>query len=274
MRLLALDLDGTLLCRDGSVDPRDVAAVARARARGLEVTFATGRLTTGALPAARLLGLAAPMVCADGATIASSASGEVLERTPIALELLDRVLACFAEHALEAFVFSHATIHCGPSGVRHEAQVSVWTTDFAVHPELVSAAAFRSGDDVAMVLALGDEASCTETRRALEQRHPSEADPVQFAFRSSGQHAVLVRGRGTNKGVALARVAERLGVAREEVCAVGDWTNDVPMFEWTGRSFAMRGAPEEVTRAATDRLETPIGAGGGVAEAIARLLGD
>ena len=50
--------------------------------------------------------------------------------------------------------------------------------------------------------------------------------------------------------------------------AIGDWVNDVPMFEVAGRSFAMGGAPDAVRARASDGLVTPTGAGGGIAEAI------
>ena len=67
IRLLALDLDGTLVKTDGSYDPRDLEAIAEARRRGIEVLLATGRLIGGTAPVARDLSLTAPMVCADGA---------------------------------------------------------------------------------------------------------------------------------------------------------------------------------------------------------------
>jgi hydroxymethylpyrimidine pyrophosphatase-like HAD family hydrolase len=60
-------------------------------------------------------------------------------------------------------------------------------------------------------------------------------------------------------------------VDRSEIAAVGDWWNDVGMFRTAGRSFVMAGAPPEVIAAATDRLTSVCGEGGGVAEALALL---
>jgi hydroxymethylpyrimidine pyrophosphatase-like HAD family hydrolase len=67
-------------------------------------------------------------------------------------------------------------------------------------------------------------------------------------------------------------LAAQLGVARQDVCAVGDWYNDIPMFAWAGRSFAMGQSLRDVKKHATDELRATSDEGGGVAEAIERWL--
>jgi hydroxymethylpyrimidine pyrophosphatase-like HAD family hydrolase len=84
---------------------------------------------------------------------------------------------------------------------------------------------------------------------------------------------VLVRAAGPNKGSALVELCAQAGCSVDEAVAVGDWVNDVPMFEVAGRSFAMGSAPEAVRGKATDVLERPTGGGGGIAEAIRRAWG-
>jgi hydroxymethylpyrimidine pyrophosphatase-like HAD family hydrolase len=79
---------------------------------------------------------------------------------------------------------------------------------------------------------------------------------------------------GTSKGTGLADVAVRLGVARERVAVIGDWYNDVPMFEWAGRSFAMPHAPDDVKAAATDALGEGAVERGAIAEALEAWLDD
>jgi Cof subfamily protein (haloacid dehalogenase superfamily) len=74
---------------------------------------------------------------------------------------------------------------------------------------------------------------------------------------------------GVSKGKALAAVAASLGVARDEVMAVGDGMNDVPMLTWAGTSFAMGHAPEALRKVAT--YVTTEGPGDGVAEALERM---
>ena len=86
-----------------------------------------------------------------------------------------------------------------------------------------------------------------------------------------GQHVGLVR-RPRTKGDALRSIARRRGLERHQLAAVGDWLNDVPMFQAVGRSFAMGQATDETARHATDRLVATEHTGGGVAEAIDAIL--
>lgn len=74
-RMIALDLDGTLLRDDGSVDPRDVAAIRAAQRAGALVVIATGRLVHDALEIVRALPLDGPLLCADGRLVACARTG-------------------------------------------------------------------------------------------------------------------------------------------------------------------------------------------------------
>src|SRR5262249_27772824 len=134
VRLLAVDLDGTLVRRDGSFDPRDLEAIRRARREGILVTLATGRLVTHTLHVARAIESDAPMVCGDGATIACGRTGEVLERDALSLAIVDAVLDAFAAHDVAPFVFSHGEIHTDARGDVHHAYVRGWTPQVKVHP--------------------------------------------------------------------------------------------------------------------------------------------
>ena len=85
--------------------------------------------------------------------------------------------------------------------------------------------------------------------------------------------AIMVRAAGGTKGTAVRWIAEHEGVSIDDTVCVGDWINDVPMFEVAGRSFAMGQAPDEVKRKATDVLVETSAEGGGVASAISEAFG-
>jgi hypothetical protein len=272
-RLLALDLDGTLLRRDGTVDPRDAAAVRRALAAGVTVTLATGRVATGTLPTARALGLEAPLVCADGGVLVCGRTGTRLEQQPIPLAVAHAAVGTIDAHALAPFVITHDTVHGDETGRAYNDYLSIWTTQFTVHPRLADAHAWRLEGEIAFTVGVGEQAGVAAAHAALERDHAAHLDVVSFrASRGMDRWALLARPRGCTKGAALARLAARLGVAREHVAAVGDWFNDVPMLQWAGRSFAMGRCPDAVRACASDALEAPAGEGGGVAEAIGRWL--
>lgn len=273
--LLALDLDGTLLRPDGTVDPRDAAAVRRAIDAGVSVTIATGRVATGTLPTARALGLQHPLVCADGSLIVDAVTGARLEQTAIAVSTANDVMNAFDTHSLVPFVLLHDALHCDDRGRPHAEYMRVWTTDVHFHADLSSEQAWRRDGEIAFTVGIGTEDSVGAVHARLRADHAERLDVVSFKIRRGviDRWALLTRPFGCSKGNALARLSTQLGIAHEHTAVVGDWHNDVPMFQWAKRSFVMGQAPESVRAAATDTLQATSTTGGGVAEAIERWLG-
>ncbi len=269
-RLLALDLDGTLLRRDGTIAPRDVDAIRHARDAGVYVTLATGRLIGGTLHHARTLELDGAIVCGDGATTASAVTGEVLDASPVDLETAQGLVSTLREHGLVPFVFSHGDIHADESARSYDDWVRIWSEQIHYHPVLADSHAWRTEGTVAMTLGLGEDEAVTAARGALDERWGSRVLNTRFAF--GQRHMVRSFRPECSKGYALGRLAERLGIPRDECVVVGDWYNDLSMFEFAGRSFVMNGAPDDVKKAATHRLLARAGEGGGVAEAIDRAF--
>ena len=272
MRIFATDLDGTLLDRDGRVRPRDAEAIADARRRGVVVTIATGRLTTGTLPIARELGLDAPLVCADGGITASSTTGEVLDRRPIPTARVELALRAVRSRGLASFVFNQGHIHSCDRGVPHHGYVGTWSRSITTHEDVEGADAWRTDPDgVVMVLGIGEPGAVDDLVTAMRGDAP-DLDVLAFGLAFGRIRCARFIARGVSKGAALAALADRLGARRQDVAVAGDWHNDLPMFAWAGRSFAMPHAPDDVKAAATDRLEGAGEAMEGVAEALARWL--
>jgi hypothetical protein len=271
-KLLALDVDGTLLRSDGFVDPRDRAAIARAREAGVTVTLATGRLASGSLAIARALKLDTTLVCADGASLVDPVSGAILDARTIDVEVAEAIMLVFDAHALSRFVFTHDVIHGDEIGRPYVDYVSAWTRDVQLHQHLAEVAPWRAAGAITMAIGIGEEADVARAHAVVARDHESTVDLLSFGTRSGG-HALRMLRRGVDKADGLSRLCARLGIEREEVVVVGDWLNDLSMFAWAGRSFAMGQAPLSVQEAATDRLVATSAEGGGVAEAIARALG-
>lgn len=266
-RLLCLDLDGTLLRPDGSIAPTDLLALQRASRAGVLITIATGRMVSGALTIARALGVSVPIICADGSVLVCTSTGALLERWPIERATVRACLATMAAHGLLPLLFLPGAIH-GHAACRALApHLASWTPRMAFHADLDTRAPL---DDVMLVLALGAQHATDAARDALAGAHGQVVDATSFPF-GANVFAVRAQPRGCSKGTALARLARRLDVAREDVAAIGDWWNDVSMLTWAGRSFAMGHAPEGVRAVATDTLQRSTG--GGVAEAVERWLG-
>lgn len=269
MRIFATDLDGTLLDREGRVHPRDAAAIVRARAAGIVVTIATGRLTTGTLPIAASLGLDAPLVCADGGVLACGASERILSARPIPRARVIEVLAANAELCLASFVFTSGAIHSCELGTPHHPYVSTWSPAVSTHEHAALVDVWQEDPHGAvMVLGIGETEAVDRLVARMAELAP-DLDVLAF-FVQHGRHRVArFITRGVSKGTGLAELASSFGVGPEAVAVVGDWHNDRPMFAWAGRSFAMPHAPAEVKAEATHVVGE-----GGVAEALDRWMAE
>lgn len=265
-------MDGTLLRDDKTIAREDVIAIREAAEHGIAVTLATGRLTTGALPTARALGLTTPLVCADGAVLADAETGASIEQRSMLAVHARGALEAIVAHGLMPYVFLADSIHCELEGEQHRAIVDTWTREVVVHASLSSAHVWQAPDCVAMTLGIGVEAHVERASEHLRQRHAGNLDTVHFPMKGTAFAAVRSLPRGCDKAEMLAQLAGRMSLPAARVAAVGDWLNDLGMLKYAGRSFAMGHAPSVVRDAATDVLRSTSKAGGGVAEAIAALL--
>jgi hydroxymethylpyrimidine pyrophosphatase-like HAD family hydrolase len=258
-RLLALDLDGTLLNRQGVVAERDRAAIASLQARGVVVTINTGRLVVGAMGAARACEIRGPIGCCDGSHLYDVSRDATIAHHPLpedACHLLDELVG---GSELTRYVFSTERAFCNLGGQRFADYVCSWSPDLAELEDLSTRGGAWHPHDALAQLVIGAPALIAAAAEAVATRLAglyAVSFPVNFL---PGHHAMLVRMRGPSKGTALGELCAHYGIALDEAVVAGDWWNDVPMFEVAGRSFAMAGAPEEVKDLATDRL--PPGAG-------------
>lgn len=271
-KLLAVDVDGTLLRRDGTIDPRDIAALDRLRATGVPVTIITGRLYSGTRPVAASIGLTGPIACVDGSHIVDVADDRALYASPIrgadALALRD----VLARHQIARFLFAEDTIIHDAEGEPFAGYVRTWSPRVDVVDRVTDHPSWERDHGVMAVVAVGAEADILAAAGELTVLEAS-ARVITFPVARAGRHAMVVRAAGPTKGTAVAWLAAHHGCTTEEVVAVGDWINDVPMFQVAGRSFAMGQAPDHVKAVATDELTASCFEGGGIAEAIQRAFG-
>jgi hydroxymethylpyrimidine pyrophosphatase-like HAD family hydrolase len=280
-RLLALDLDGTLLRDDGSIAADDQAAIAEARARGIAVTIATGRLPASTLPHARTLELDAALVCADGAVTVAARDGAITRTRPLPETACERVAALGTNAGLSSFFLTPEALlaHTRDSQGHRLASLRGFTENvrpFAGDLKAVAATALHAGRPIIAGFLVGapDHVhQAADVIRGEEQEKPvAEVEPEAFPLGEGGLWAVRVRCASSTKASGLAGICAEQGIAAAEVAVVGDWYNDMSMLSWAGLSFVMGGAPVAVARLARTQLKAKAGAGGGIAEAVSWLL--
>jgi len=287
IRLVALDLDGTLLTSQNTVSPQTRAAITEAVARGIHVTIATGRRLYAARAVAETLGLSLPLILHGGAVIQESATGEVRYEDTIAPETARTVLDVLLAHGHQPVLYESPAhggrLFTGPReadnsptrsyledrGGRAVADSLVRRdhATLAAQAHLLSIAAFD--DDEAAMLRLHDAlAVALGGRVALLIERPVTATTTVPSY------GIEIFNAGCGKGKAVAHLADLLGVLLSETMAVGDYENDLSMLHAVrsagGVAVAMANAVPLVKEAATAFVAS--NDADGVAEAFARFV--
>ncbi len=237
-RIIASDLDGTLRADGQPISPRVREAIRRARALGVHVVLATGRLLLTAEPYARELGLVDPVVCNHGATIHDLSTHETVFRRCLPLDITREILAEMDSRS--------SAVVCTEDGfytrrLSPEAQRYIGSYYETEHTHIVPDwAESLPREPLKMVFVNNPEVS-SELYGDLARRWGDRLHVVQ-----SHPMYVEVTHRGASKGIALAHLAQQWGISRQEVIAVGDWENDASMIEWAGLGVAMGNAIDSI----------------------------
>jgi Cof subfamily protein (haloacid dehalogenase superfamily) len=269
IRLIALDIDGTLVGDNLVVGPRTLAAVAEATRRGIAVSLVTGRMATSAVPFAEALGLTGPIVAQQGAMVrampapSSKRPGRLLFHRPISGETtLEIVRWCLERDLTPHFNYLEWMI-VGETEERLE-EYRLFVGD---RLRLVSDVVARAARPVTKVVAIGSG------EHSLDLLNDGRA---HFAGRAevtlSHPRFLEFLAPGVSKGMGIRWLARHLRVPLEQCLAIGDQYNDLEMISEVGHGVAMPSAPPAV-QAAARYVAPPVGEEG-AAQMIERIALD
>jgi hydroxymethylpyrimidine pyrophosphatase-like HAD family hydrolase len=249
IRLVASDLDGTLLRPDETVSERTREAIVAVRRAGITLVLVTGRPPRALAPIAARIGVGGIAICANGAVVWDLDAGTMVDVTPLAADLAAGLVRELRE-AIPGVLFAVELEH----GFGREAG---WTDGTGPpRPRLVERETPEVLEADALELVTGPVVK-------LLVRHPTLPFPevARRARQAVGEQAVVtwagtrlleISAAGVTKAWALERLCARLGVRRQQVLALGDMENDLPMLAWAGHSVAVANAQPDVLDAADE----------------------
>ena len=261
VRLVATDLDGTLLRDDRTLSERTQRTLSRVIAAGVTLVLVTARPPRFVALLAEELGLRGAAICCNGAIVYDIASGALLEHLPLVSADACGLVVGLRE-AIPGVAFAIE------SGLEYGCEPAYLALGSLSQPQ---------GDLLADALAL-----CARPVTKLIARHSARiaADLYPVAQRVALMRATVtyssdrfieLSAPGVDKAMTLARLGARLGIAPAEVVAFGDMPNDAPMLRWAGYGVAVANAHAEAL-AAADAI-TSSNMDDGVAVVLERLLG-
>jgi hydroxymethylpyrimidine pyrophosphatase-like HAD family hydrolase len=254
-RILALDVDGTLLDRDGTLRPRTADAVARAARAGIRPVLCTGRRYRRALPVAEQLGLDAPLVCNSGALVKDPIGHRTLWRADLDAELFAEVLALFRAEDEPLISFTDRDPRHFDFVVARDVTGRPLFDEFVAlnrpHAEVDPAWPGRSDGSIAFHLcAMGTRPAMLAFQAVIDAALAGRVRTfVQKSPRYQGTMCEVLH-HDASKWSAVLHLAAIWGITPTEICAVGDDMNDIPMIAGAGLGVAMGHGPAAVLAAA------------------------
>ena len=249
IRLLATDIDGTLLNPQFQISEGDLTALRRAHAAGIEIVLVTGRRHTFALPIAKQLGFDLWLISSNGA-VTRSLSGETFHRDMMPAQTCRKLCGAMQEfRGNTVLTFDQETKGAIVLERMDELGASIrrWLEKNMEYIEFVVPIEKALVTDPVQAMFCGTTVRMTVALRALEQAGMDGMVTVlRTEYPARDLSMIDVLNAGCSKGHALERWAAYRGYRREEVMAVGDNHNDVEMLEFAGHPVIMGNACEEL----------------------------
>ena len=271
LRLIAIDIDGTLLNPEFRISETDLVALRNANAQGIEVILVTGRRHAFALPIAQQLGFDLWLICSNGA-VTRSLSGETFHRDLLPQQTCLDLCAAMQEFRGQT-VLTFDKEGRGSIVLEElkylEGSIQRWLEKNMEHIEFVVPIEKSLTTDPVQAMFCGPVALMQQALRALDQCGlPVTVLRTEYPGRDLS--IVDVLNAGCSKGHALERWTKHRGITRNQVMAVGDNYNDIEMLAFAGRPFIMENASEELRERGWTMTRS--NADSGVAAAIDHVL--
>lgn len=257
IRLLALDIDGTIAGHDFRLSDRTVAAIRGAVARGVRVSLATGRTPSSAVTYANRIGLTEPIIGHQGALVRAMPArrerwdperqrykgrvGRILHHEALAPGVVAEVLQWCSDHGLDPHMNDKERFIVWEGDPRFEDYSAFLGPAAVVVPDLVRAAVHP----MSKVISSGEPPLPMQLYPLAREHFAGRAD----ATLSHPRFLEFVA-PGVSKGRAVAWLAHRAGIPLSQVMTIGDAFNDLEMLSDAGHGTAMASAPADVQRAA------------------------
>ena len=237
IKLIATDLDHTLLDRDGLVPEYTKELIRKAVDRGVIFAISTGRSIKSAQGVAESVGAAYMAICYNGALVLDPVNGVTIYENSLEEDLVRGIVEYAHENDLYIQMYDEGTIVVEELKLDRHPDPDLRYADYREVGDFLEYPFFRTPK---ILLA------CEPERVPTEQAKLEELFGERVYMAQSDAHLIEVVTEGVDKGVALENLAGYLGFAKDEIIAFGDNTNDLPLLKAAGTSVAVSNAVPEV----------------------------
>jgi hypothetical protein len=244
IRLLVLDIDGTIAGQSNDIREPVKQAIRSAQAKGIQVAIATGRMYCSALRFHREVGSTLPLLAYQGAWIQDPATQQIHQHLPVSRTTAERLLDYFETDALRSLLSVHFYINDQLYVREVTPETELYAKRADIQPIAVGDLRKVLTSETTKVLALSDDTAIIEQLLGSLRK---QYTPAELYLTKSVATFFEATNPAANKGTAVRYLAEdMLGLKAQNVMAIGDNFNDVEMLEYAGLGVAMGNAPADV----------------------------
>lgn len=248
IKLIAIDLDGTLIDHQLTVSPRVKRAIAAAQARGVTVTLASGRMFAAMVPYAQELNISVPLICYQGGLVRHPVTQETTFHLPVPSALAREVVTLARARGIQVNAFADDRLHVECLTPEAEVYMRIARVEATVVPDLV--AFLQDNPSTKLVLVNLDEDKTDRLVEELSTHFGSRLGITKsHAYYTEAIHLEVSKGR------ALKQLAGVLDVSLDQTMGIGDNLNDLSLVETAGFGVAMGNGDPRV-KAAADFVTT------------------
>ena len=265
IKLIAIDMDGTLLNEKKHIDKAEKEAIHEAIEAGIKIVLCTGRPLYGILPFYEELGLSeldseGYVILNNGCSIHKTKDWKLIDQVNFTSDDIE-YLYKFSESYDINFTLVNDTYYFNIGRKPTDELIKDAGFVFSDITDISLEEAKSGKHKIMKIMFLGDPEIMADFQEKNEDIIKSKYSGVL-----SQSYVYEVFPKDNNKGTGLKKLAEKLGIKQEEVMAIGDGNNDIEMFEYANYSVAMKNATELAKKAA--KYETDSNENDGVAKAI------
>ncbi|MCI1987122.1 MAG: sugar-phosphatase [Lactobacillus sp.] len=262
IRLIAIDMDGTLLNEHSALTPATIAAVKEAKQRGIKIVLCSGRPLTGLRQFFAPLGLVDDgdyAITYNGAMVQRADTGAILLQHSLDYQDFRQLMQLAADIGVHAHAEDELNMYTANADISKYSVRESFLVDMPLFYRLPDT--FPADKHFAKVMFIDDPAVLSAAQTKIPQHFFDD-----YYFVHSEPYFLEALNKNASKGNAVMDLAQRLGYDRDAVMAIGDQANDLPMIEAAGLGVAMGNAIPAVKAAA--QVQTATNTEDGVAKAL------
>ncbi len=247
-RMIALDMDDTLLGSDLKISPDTVDRIRQAKEKGVQIVIATGRMFRAIIPYLQELNLEVdPVIVYNGAMVKRLSDSKPMVHHPIPVDLAREVANCIERAGSQVNVYLDDQLFVRaktPEVLRYMKKTRVDSTEVGPIGEFFNEG-FAGQGPTKMLVIHYDLTEIDQLRKDIQDKFGDI-----LTITGSKPYFIEITKRGISKGYALAELAKISGYTAEQVIAIGDGLNDLSMVKWAGLGVAVANAHPDLQKAA------------------------